>query len=76
VPFLDELTELRRGRCAYTLRFVARERLEDFDEDRRTRLYSRGLNKTLATPHRKYVMRLAVQQALARYRETLPPGER
>lgn len=45
-------------------------------EQRRIRLYSRGLSKTLATPHRKHVRRLAVERALARYRELIAPEQR
>ena len=33
-------------------------------EQRRVQVYTRGLNKTLATPHRKHVRRLAIQRAL------------
>lgn len=45
-------------------------------EDRRVRLNSRGLNKTLGTLHRRYVNRLAIQRARQRYRETLDPSKR
>jgi hypothetical protein len=46
------------------------------DEERRIRLHTRGLKKTLATPYRKHLEPLAIQKALARYRETLRPDER
>jgi hypothetical protein len=50
--------------------------IRETDEERRVRFYTRGLNKTLATPSRQHVTRLAIQRALARYRETLRPEER
>lgn len=45
-------------------------------EDRRVRLNSRGLKRTLADPHRPHLIRLAIQHALSRYRETLDPSKR
>jgi hypothetical protein len=52
------------------------DRHPDGAEQQRVQLYRRGLNKTLATPHRKHVRRLALQQALQKYRELIPPGDR
>lgn len=37
----------------------------DVSGQRRVQLYTRGLNKTLGTPHRRYVRRLAIQRAPA-----------
>ena len=45
-------------------------------EQRRVQLYSRGLSKTLAKPHRKQVRRLAIQRALRDYRDLIPPEDR
>ena len=48
----------------------------DDAEERRARLYARGLSKTLGTPHRRYVRRLALERALREYRELIPPEDR
>lgn len=52
------------------------ERQRGDAEQRRVRLYSGGLSKTLATPHRRYVRRLAIQRALRDYRESIRPEDR
>jgi predicted PP-loop superfamily ATPase len=49
--------------------------IEEDAEQRRIRLYTPGLSKTLATPHRKHVRRLAIQRALRDYRELIPPED-
>jgi hypothetical protein len=41
-------------------------------EQRHVQLYTRGLNKTLGTPHKRHVRRLAIQRASQRAREISP----